>query len=510
MPLEPKSFYEDNKSARQNFEDRAIKYAELTLPYLIRDSGETGAEPLPDRYGQSFGGRAVNSLKAKIGMALLPPATPSFKLVADADALDEIGRGIDEDETDNTADDAREAFFKGLSRSTARINTAMDAQKYRGITFRIIAQLIVVGSVIIEKIKDKGVRFHPLQSFTVKLNQTGDATVMCIEEKLTTKPTDAGFSALDDKEEYKLYTLLELVEGKWIMSQQIDDIIITEMATYTEDKVPFQYVGWNHMVGDEYHRPFVEDYYEDLKQFSELSNLTTAGSIAAAKTLIFVDSRSGRTRPRDVSQSKNLDVMTGRAEDVSAFQLGKNYDFQVPMQKEAELKRELASAFLMNESATRDAERVTAAEVQFMAQELETTTLAGVYSELSDKIVSRYITWTMNEEGISFKELKVKLVVGLDALGRSSETRALDGFVQTIGAIGASNRLKADELTQRYASLYNVDTSGLLKTNEELDKEMKAQQAQMQQQIAQQEGAKTAGAGAGQAIADAAQQEIQS
>jgi hypothetical protein len=509
--MTPKDFYSKYESKRGDFLDRAETNAKFTLPYVVRSDSATGSDGYEDEYGQSFGGRAVNSLKAKIGMSLMPPSTSSFRFEPTEDELDAlVGQILAQQPLEQQdAEGARAQVYTKISMAVDRVNKEINSQSIRGTLFDIIQQLLIVGAVIVEKLPKKGVTYHPLTSSTAKLDNNGTAVALCIVEKLLSPPKE--FPNLEEKDEYLLYTkLMKHPEtNKWTMSQQIDDEVLEDVATYTDDTVPFFYVGWTYLIGDAYSRPFVEDYIEDLKQFSALSNLVTAGSIAAAKTLIFVDGRSGRTRPADITRSRNLDVITGRAEDVSAFQLGKNYDFQMPMQKQNELKRELASAFLMNESATRDAERVTAAEIQLMAQELETTSLAGVYSRLTEGLIKPIIVRVMGEMGITLKDLAVVMVIGLDALGRSQETRNLDAYVQTLNAIGAGNRLKAGELSSRYAGLYGVNMTGLLKTNKELEAEAQAQQQAQQQAMAQQAGAQASGQRAGEAVGDAAAQQMQ-
>ena len=59
-------------------------------------------------------------------------------------------------------------------------------------------------------------------------------------------------------------------------------------------------------------------------------------------------------------------------------------DFRVAQESAQKIEERLAAAFLLNSSVQRDAERVTAEEVRFMAQELEST-LGGVYSVLSQE-----------------------------------------------------------------------------------------------------------------------------
>lgn len=507
--MNPKEFYRNGESDRDFFTDRAIKYSKLTLPYLIRDDDDDSSTTMKDKYGQSFCGRAVNSLKAKIGMSLMPPASSSFRLDPTPEKLAELGREIIAQSGEGAQEDEAIAEIRAIiGRATSQINKEIDAQSIRDTIFEIVNQLLVVGSVIMEKIPNDGIHYHPLSSFVVKLNKRGKAVKMCIVEKLFDVPEE--FGELDEKDEYELYTMLvqDSKSKKWTMSQQIDDVVLEDIKTYTNEKMPFKYTGWTYMVGDAYHRPYAEDYYEDMNQFSDISHMLTDGGIASAKTIIFVDERGGRTKQKNVADAKNMDIVHGRADDVSVFQLGKNYDFQMPAERAAELKRDIAAAFLMNESATREAERVTAAEIQFMAQELESTSLAGTYSKLSENIIGWVIKQVMGELGLTFKELGVKIVVGLDALGRSNEARNLDSFTQTVMSVGAQDRLNPDELVSRYSAFYSVDPTNLVKTGSQVAKEQQAQQEKQNQQVMEQSGAQSMGQEAGKVAGQAASQAV--
>jgi len=151
----------------------------------------------------------------------------------------------------------------------------------------------------------------------------------------------------------------------------------------------------------------------------------------------------------------------------------------------------------MNESATRDAERVTAAEVQFMAQELETSTLAGIYSKLAVDWSKWIVEHIMGELGVKFEAISVDILTGLDALGRSQESQKLDGYIQRMQALEMMDRLNEAEIATRYAEYDGIDTNALLKTDQEVEAGRKAraaaQAAQMGDEAAATEGGKAAG-----------------
>ena len=469
--MTPKEFYTKFSMKRSDYEDRAEAISAVSLPYLMREEGDNGSSSYRDNVAQSFNGRLINTLTAKMGMSLLPPSTSSFRLEPDAEALVELTQGDP---------DAQAAIYAMLSNVTSRINKEIEAQQIRDTLFDMIRQLIAVGPVVMEK-KDKGrgIMLHTLRNIAVDLDSTGEARGICIVEKIKDLPQ--GIELVESKmkpdgEEYELYTLVkrDSTTGKWTMTQSIDGDIVGEAKTYSDERNPFQYVGWTWVSGDSYHRPYAEDYLPDMEQYNALSNLLTKGSIVAAKVLIFVDEKGNRTRKSDVANSEHGDVVNGRADDVTAFQLQKNFDFQVPMERLNDIGKNLSLAFLMNESVTRDAERVTAEEIRFMAQELETSSLSGVYSKLSKKVSKWIVQKIMQELGITFQGIDVNVVTGLDALGRSQEARKLDAYIGRMANLGLMDYVDESELIQRYASFDGIDTTNLIKSPTTVRKERQA------------------------------------
>jgi hypothetical protein len=486
--LTPKAFYAKYSLGRVEHENTAIRICNVTLPYIMMPQGASSSTQMQDSIAQAFCGRAVNSLKAKMGMSLLPPSTSSFRLAPDKDALAQI--------TNSDANKQAEVYQK-LSGVTAQINNEIEAQQIRDKMFDLLAQLIVIGSVVIEKKPQRGIHLHFLRSFTVDLNARGEPRGICVVEKLKDLPK--GIEAKVVQETYNLYTLVtwDNITQKWTMTQSIEDDIVGESQQFTDEECPFKYVGWTWTEGDKYHRPYAEDYLPDMEQYNTLATLVTKGSVVASKVLIFVDEKGNRTRKSAVANSANGDVVNGRAEDVTAFQLNKNFDFQVPVGRMEEIKKDLSAAFLMNESVTRNAERVTAEEIRYMAQELESSSLSGVYSKLSVLVSKQIVLWIMAELKIKFDAINVNVITGLDALGRSQESQKLDGFMQRMTSLNLVHWVKEEEVVQRYAAYDGIDVTNLIKTPDEVKSELAQQQQQQTAQAGTQALAESAGKTAG-------------
>ncbi len=472
--LTPKEFYGKYSMGRSDHEDTAEAISALTLPYIMMEDGASSSTKYKDLLSQAFCGRLVNTLKAKMGMSLLPPSTSSFRLEPDKEALQQLIGGDPE---------AKAVIYEQLSSSVNMINKEIEAQQIRDTIFDMLVQLIVVGSVVMEKKPSKGVMLHTLRNFAVDLDARGEPRALCVVEKLKDLPPE--ITPPEEADIYNLYTLIERdpVLENWVMRQSIEGEAVGEEQSFNDQSLPFQYVGWTWTDGDKYHRPYAEDYLPDMEQYNQLANLITKASIVSAKVVLFVDEKGNRTRKIDVARSANGDVVNGRAEDVTALQLQKNFDLQVPMERLNDIGRNLSAAFLMNESATRDAERVTAQEIRFMAQELETSSLSGVYSKLAKKVSKRIVEWVMAELGIKFKSVSVNIITGLDALGRSQEAQKLDAIVQRFAAMNLMHWLNEDELVTRYLAFEGVDSTDLLKTPNEVNKLLSQQREAQTAQV---------------------------
>ncbi len=493
--LLPSEYYNANLADRKEYETRAEEIAAVSLPYMIRIDGADKSTKMAYKPSQSFNGRLINNLKAKMGMALLPPSTSSFRLQPDAIGLMELYKGNESQLVE---------IAQELSMLTDVINTEIESQQIRSDLFDLLLQMIGVGSVIVEKSKDNGIILHTLKSFIVTLDNKGEAVRMCIMETLRELPEN--ITPKEVKDEYELFTMLTYdTESKvWIETQDIDGELVGSEITYQPEKLPYNYLGWTWMVGDKYHRPFAEDYIGDMTQLNNLAKLNTEGALVAAKIVVYVNPRGNRTSKADLTSASNGAVLDGSSDDVTAFQLEKNFDFQVSNDREAVIKKELKECFLDSGAVTRDAERVTAEEIRVMAQQLESSTLAGIYSRMSMKWQKWIIEMVINELGIKFEATDVDVLTGLDALGRSQEAQRLDALVTRIAQLQLTHYLKDSELINRYASYEGVNIANLVKTPDEVKEELEAQREAANRQAMEQAGAEETGKSGAKAIVEGA------
>jgi hypothetical protein len=225
-----------------------------------------------------------------------------------------------------------------------------------------------------------------------------------------------------------------------------------------------------------------------------LEGLTRAileGSSASAK-MLFMVAPNGTTRASSIAKAPNGAIIEGSSGDVSVLQANKFADFRVSFEMMNRIEQRLQYAFLLNSSVQRQAERVTATEVQLVAQELQDA-LGGVYGILTTEFQLPYINAKINilrEQkllpDLPKKIVRPKIIVGLEALGRASDRIRLLQFMQdlagTLGADVLAQHINLDDAIKKFAIANGVDTQGLLKDQEQIQQEQ--QQAQ-QQQLAQ-------------------------
>ena len=214
-------------------------------------------------------------------------------------------------------------------------------------------------------------------------------------------------------------------------------------------------------------------------------------SAAASSKVVFMVRPNAVTRKKDLSLSRNGDIITGSRDDVSVLQAEKQYDLQVVERSIQKLEERLSFAFLLHTAIQRNAERVTAQEIRYMAEQLETA-MGGIYSLLSQEFQLPLVTILMkrmeqaNEiPSLPEKSVRPTIITGIEALGRGNDLQKLREFVAEIGNLAQINpavvqSLNPEDLIKRIATGLGIDTDGLIKSQEQLAQEQAAQEEQMQ------------------------------
>ena len=473
---------------REQYLARARECAELTIPTLIPPQNITEATEYNTPY-QSIGARGVMNLASKLMLALFPPHAPFFRLSID----DLVYKQIKGDPANKSK------IEEGLSNIEKAVMDNMEVSNDRVAVYEALRLLIVSGNCLL-KLTEQGLRVYRLENYVIKRDAQGAVLKIIIKESLAlnTLPTNIREAVLQSKniEEYEdkeldLYTCVTREpKGYKLLQECGKKIILTK--DYKLDNLPFIALRFNRVDGMDYGRGHCEAFLGDLKSLEGLTRAILEGSSASAK-MLFLVSPSGTTRASAISKAPNGAIIEGNAGDVSVLQANKFADFRIAFETMNRIETRLQFAFLLNSSVQRQAERVTATEVQLVANELQDA-LGGVYGILTTEFQLPYIhaKLAMLREQKLLPDLpkeivRPKIIVGLEALGRASDRLRLLQFISdlagTLGADVLAQHINLDDAIKKFAIANGVDTQGLLKSQEQIQQD---QQQQMQQQFAQQ------------------------
>jgi len=479
--------------------ERCTQYAHWTLPQLMADFTATqGRRVVVERDYQEVGALLTNHLASKLARVLFPTTTPFFKIKPSAgfvkDALDQGAS-----ETD-------------LNSGLARLEMDATQQLFLNGSYSQLIQslkhLIVSGNVLLyrDQTANKSVAYG-LQSFVVRRDGKGEL-VDCVLRECTyveALPQDVqAVLRVKDKGKYsrpeqyvELFTRIHRVyTGKQMMyevTQEVDTTPVGEPSRYPLHLCPWSAPTWNLIIGEHYGRGLVEDYAGGFAKMSDLSEAATLYGIEIMRVVHLVAAGSG-TDIDDLMSAEHGEYVRGDPNTVSAHESGDALKLQQVAGEVAQVFARLAKAF-MYEANTRNAERVTAYELQRDAQEAENA-LGGVYSALAASMqvpLAHIVLTEVNSDvlpGLISEELRLSIIAGIPALGRSSDVQNLLAATQEAAAIAPTlaqidNRIDIRKVVDLIMAGRSVDVSLIHKDKATLDAEQRAnaQAAKGEQQM---------------------------
>lgn len=477
---------------RRPFLDRAIDSSKLTIPTLIPPHGHTPSSRFYTPF-QSVGARGVNNLASKLLLSQLPINTPCFRLDIDQFTLEKLG----EDPKKKAEVDAK------LNKMERSVQRKIETEALRVSVFEALKHLLVAGNALLYMPLKGGMRVFNLHNFVIQRDPMGNVLDIVIKESVAPsvlteevraliaantgegKPAEERPSNVSRSRSVDLFTHVKWNGKLWDVYQEVKGVRIpSSVGTYPEGKSPWLPLRMTRIDGESYGRGYVEEYIGDLTSLEGLQQAVVEGAAAAAK-LLFLVNPNGTTSAKDLAETENGGFADGTPDDVKVLQLEKYNDFRVAMETSNKIEERLSFAFMLNSAVQRAGERVTAAEIRFMAQELESG-LGGIYSILSQEFQLPMVTrlmFTMTRA----KELPVlpkgivkpMIVTGLEALGRGNDLDKLDTFMQGVTAVPqAMDRVNWGNYMTRRATALGMDTEGLIVS----DDEYAEQQAQAKQE----------------------------
>lgn len=503
MAMTCEARYQRLESDRLTFLNRARRCAELTIPTLIPPASHSKSTIYYTPW-QGIGARGVNNLASKLLLSLLPPNSPFFRLEVDDFTLAEMAG----------KPDARAKVEEGLNKIERAVQSEIEGTGMRSPIFLALKNLIVGGNYLIYLPKEGGVRGYRLDSYVVKRDIKGNVLEIIAKDEVSPLALTAEERAIIDKDEATerteddfdddalenvcVYTRLYRDDSHWILYQEIEgERIPGSEGKWPLDKSPMIALRWTTIENEDYGRSYVEEYLGDLVSLEGLSKAIVEASAAAAK-VVFLLNPNGVTRLRDLTKAESGDIVIGQKQDIDSVQTDKQADMRIAYEAAKTITDRLSAAFLMNQSVQRQAERVTAEEVRFMASELEDA-LGGVYSILSQEFQLPLVIRIMDRM-TKMKKLptlpkgvvKPVIVTGLEALGRGHDLNKYNLFMKALEPLGPqvlAQYFNPGDYISRVATSLGIDAAGLVKSEEQLQMErQQAQQAQQMQMMSEMAG----------------------
>jgi len=492
-PETAKERYERLKINRQHYLDRARECSELTIPALVPDDGFESTSELYTPF-QSIGARGVNNLASKLLLLLLPPNSPFFRLAVSGKTKQEL----------ENQKELKSEIEKSLATIEREVSAKIEQLAIRVSVFEALKHLIISGNVLTYLPKDGAMKVFALSHYVCRRDSAGKILEIVIKEKvsaLSLSPEireEVGKQGdFKEDEDCELYThIYKLDEKKFYICQEIMGYKIPQtIGTLLAEKMPYLCLRMVRVDGEDYGRGYVEEFLGDLKSLEGLSQALVESAAASSK-VVFMIRPNAVTRKRDLAATRNGDIITGMKDDVSVLQTDKQYDLQVVADSIRRLEERMSYAFLLHTAIQRDAERVTAQEIRYMAEQLETS-MGGIYSLLSQEFQLPLVSVLMQRmqqakeiPTIPKDSVQPTIITGIEALGRGNDLQKLREFVAEIVNFAQVNpevirAINHSDLIKRIATSLGVETEGLIKSADELMAEQEAEaQAQQQQQMA--------------------------
>ncbi len=492
--------YQQLVTTRDIFLERARDCSKVTIPSLIPDQNFGDHGKLKTPY-QSLGARGVNYLASKLLITLFPPNSAFFKL-----EIDDLALRVSE-----AGPEIKTELDQALVKVEHAVMSVLETANGRASMHEAFKHLLVGGNVLLYVAED-GIRVIHLNRYVLCRDPMGHVTEIVVQEEVYPEALPEDFMPNGDYEEHeysgpskktvKLYTHIEFEDGKchWYQEAKGKEIPGTH-GMCDQSVAPWIPLRFNRVDDEEYGRSYIEEYYGDLLALESLYQAILEGSAAAAKILFLVNP-NGTTRPRTLQSAPNGAIVQGNANDVTVIQSQKSQDLSIAQNTIDRIENRLQFAFLLNTAIQRPGERVTAEEIRFMSQELEAG-IGGLYSILTQELQLPLVRRLMHvlrkqrklppfpKSSQGGKDLvNPKPVTGLEAIGRGDDRNKLVEFIttaqQVLGPEIMAKYINVDEALRRLAASNSIDTTNLVKSEEQLAGEA-AQAKEHQTQALQQQ-----------------------
>lgn len=485
-----KAVYERLKNDRAPYETRAQNCAQYTIPSLFPKESDNASTDYTTPW-QAVGARGLNNLASKLMLALFPMQTWMKLTISEYEAKQLL------DDPEGLA-----KVDEGLSMVERIIMNYIETNSYRVTLFEALKQLCVAGNVLLYVPEPESGGYNPLKlyrlsSYVVQRDAYGNVLQIVTRDQIafSALPEDvrsavesgSGEKKPDDMVDIYTHVYLDDESEDYLRYEEVEGVEVDGTdGSYPKDACPYIPIRMVRLDGESYGRSYCEEYLGDLRSLENLQEAIVKMSMISSKVIGLVNP-AGITQPRRLTKAQTGDFVPGRPEDVNFLQLEKQADFTVAKAVSDQIESRLAFAFMLNSAVQRTGERVTAEEIRYVASELEDT-LGGVYSILSQelqlplvRVLLKQLQATQQIPELPKEAVEPTISTGLEAIGRGQDLDKLERCIEAWAALAPMAQdpdINLSVVKLRIANAIGIDTSGLLKTEEQKQKEMALQAAQ--------------------------------
>lgn len=486
---------------RSQFEDLAEDAAEVTIPKLFPREGQQLHTFTP---WHSQPGMGVSNLASRLLLSLFPPQLPFFSLEPSEAALLEAKQ---EGATDEQIAAIKDEVSRYLQQATRLISSNLSRDKFRSKIHLALLHVIVSGNACIDLTGKKGIGVHTLRDFAVQRDASDNllAVITCKKMSLAAVPEDIQQQYMMEsphlteaesfnpvEHQVNVYTVMRRSDDgmQWNTHQEVESFRVDGSdGTFPIDAPPLIPVRFRPVAGYAYGTGHIDDLIGDIRTLHTLQRSLTIAAEESAKVYWV-------KRPGSMIQSKDLQkptgtILIGEPGDLTAVRADKGSDMAAAAGQLATVEARLGQAMLS--SSPRNAERVTAAEIRLISNQLEQA-LGGAYSALAAEVqaplANSYLLRAQRQNEMptfSRSDLDVRPTTGLDALGRNTEAQNYSLFVQEmaqlLGPEAVTRFVRVPSLVTALARSFNIDPA-TVRSQEEVDKIQAEQQQAAEAQAA--------------------------
>jgi hypothetical protein len=484
---------------------RCEDYSLWTLPYVFPTQGMKTTEmqgPI-----DSTGARAVNHLSNKLIMTLFQPYSPFFRLTVSSDITAELNEAAQAGDAE--AVEILANLDKTLAQAEQEAMRNLDYNRFRTEATTVAKSLIITGNALMYLPDEGRVQSYGLRDYCVARDLSGNVVELMTRDKksFNTFSKDvqdilrASKKGKYDKDncEVTIYTRVLLKDdGKYHLEQSADDVKLDSTGHWTPEELPYIVLTWNLVRGEDYGRGLVEDYAGAFHGLHVLNN-SLIDMVGIAADIKFLVDPSSMIDVKALNDSESGTYHTGKEGDITTPEFNKIQDMQFVEAAIQRFQQQIGQAFLLNSSVTRDAERVTAEEIRYVAQELELSH-GGIYSRFAEEWQLRIAILKLRSVDIKIGKSKMlypQIITGLDSLSRAGDLDNLRMFVADLQLLeGVPEDIRAVIDPSKFAQFIGirrgVDYEKFLKSAAQIQGEQEQAMAMQDAQVQQQVGAQVA------------------